>query len=378
MLNIIRNIEIYNPEYLGKKDLLFAFGKIEGLYNNLDLNSKDININEIDGTGKILLPGFIDSHVHILGGGGEGGFATRTPEITFKELSEAGITTVVGCLGTDGIGRSMKGLVAKSKALREEGLNCYVYTGSYHIPVSTLTSDIQSDLMMIDNIIGTGEIAISDNRSSNPSFNEFVRCISDTRVAGLLSKKAGICNVHVGDGKGKLDLLFKTIDETDIPFENILPTHINRNRTLFYEGLKYVKAGGYIDLTTSADINNFTDEEILASDALEIYLKKGMPIENITFSSDGNGSIPSFNEDGTLLEVGRCSVFSLYEEVIKCVKNKKFKLQDVIKVITSNVADRLKLEFKGYIKQGYDADFVIVNKETLEIDNVFCKGAKIR
>ena len=370
MLNIIRNVEIYSPKYLGKKDLLFAFGKIEGLYNNLNISSKDIEINEIDYTGKILLPGFIDCHVHILGGGGEGGFATRTPEIAFDELAAAGITTVVGCIGTDGIARDMRTLVAKAKSLKEEGLNCYVYTGSYHVPVSTLYSNIETDLMMIDEIIGTGEIAISDNRSSHPSFYEFIRCVADTRVAGLLSKKAGICNIHIGDGKGKLDFLFKTIRETDIPTENILPTHINRNKSLFYEGLKYVKAGGYIDFTTSADMNNLSEDELLASDAFDIYIQNGMPIENVTFSSDGNGSIPLFDDDGKLLKVGRCSVSSLYEEVVKCITNKHFKIEDAIKVITSNVSDRLKLKSKGYIKKGYDADFVIVDKCDLKINDV--------
>ena len=89
-----------------------------------------------------LTPGFIDCHVHVLGGGGEGGFANRTPEATMEGLTKFGVTTVVGCLGTDGIGRDMCALVAKTKGLNEQGISAYCYTGSYQVPVRTLTDSI--------------------------------------------------------------------------------------------------------------------------------------------------------------------------------------------------------------------------------------------
>ena len=88
-------------------------------------------------------------------------------------LTKFGVTTVVGCLGTDGIGRDMCALVAKTKGLNEQGMSAYCYTGSYQIPVHTLTDSIVKDIMMIQEIIGTGEIAISDHRSSQPTFEEF-------------------------------------------------------------------------------------------------------------------------------------------------------------------------------------------------------------
>ena len=97
----------------------------------------------VDGSSLILTPGFIDSHVHVLGGGGEGGFANRTPEATLEGLTKFGVTTVVGCLGTDGIGRDMCSLVAKTKGLNEQGMSAYCYTGSYQIPVHTLTDSIK-------------------------------------------------------------------------------------------------------------------------------------------------------------------------------------------------------------------------------------------
>ncbi len=44
------------------------------------------------------------------------------------------------------------------------------------------------------------------------------------------------------------------------------------------------------------------------------------------------------------------------------------------KVVTSNVADHLKLNNKGYIEKEKDADIVILDKENLDILHVICKG----
>ena len=183
-MKIIKNVNVYAPEKLGKKDLLIAGGKICQISDNLDI-PENWEVEVIDGEGLIATPGFIDSHVHILGGGGEGGFANRTPEATLSGLTRWGITTVVGCLGTDGYGRDLTALIAKIKGLREQGITAYGYTGNYQIPVRTLTGSITQDIMVVDEFIGTGEIAISDHRSSQPTYDEFLRVCADTRLGGL-------------------------------------------------------------------------------------------------------------------------------------------------------------------------------------------------
>ena len=167
MMKLIQNIDVYAPQHLGKKDVLIINDKIVKIKDAGSI-SADGFLSEaemINGEGLLLTPGFIDSHVHVLGGGGEGGFANRTPEATMEGLTKFGVTTVVGCLGTDGIGRDMCALVAKTKGLNEQGMSAYCYTGSYQIPVRTLTDSIVKDIMMIQEIIGTGDRAISDHRS---------------------------------------------------------------------------------------------------------------------------------------------------------------------------------------------------------------------
>lgn len=374
MITVIKNIEVYSPKYLGKKTIVVVGDKFEGIYDNIDIPENFTKIDVIDGSGKIMFPGFIDSHVHILGGGGESGFSSRTPEIKFTDLSKVGITTVVGCLGTDGVCRDGKALIAKAKGLCREGISAYCYTGSYSVPVKTITESIQEDLMMIDNYIGVGEIAISDNRSSQPTFEEFLKVISQARVAGLLSGKAGVVNIHIGSGKRKLEMIFKVLDETEIPSTQMLPTHINRNSDLFEEGLKLVNKGGYIDLTTSSDPNFLEEGELTASEGLKRALDANVDVEHITFSSDGNGSMPLFDENGKLIGLGICSVGSLYNEVKRAIQEEDIPVEVALKVITSNVADLLRLDNKGRIEVGKDADFVMVDSKDLSIKDVYAKG----
>lgn len=377
MISLIKKVEVYAPEYLGIKDILLIGDKIGAIEEEISIDFGNvIEVNIIDGSNQILTPGFIDSHVHILGGGGEGSYKTRTPEIMLTDITRGGVTTVVGCLGTDGISRNMVSLLAKARGLEEEGITTFIYSGSYRIPVITITGEVMKDLMTIDKVIGVGEIAISDHRSSQATLEEFQKLAGDTRVGGMLSGKAGILNVHLGDGKRMLELIIKTIDETEIPLTQFLPTHVNRNHYLFEEAIKYAKAGGFIDLTTSSDPAYWDceDGEVKTSTALKLCLDQGVAEDRITFSSDGQGSLPIFNEKKEFIGLGVGKVTSLFKEVQEAVLNENVPFEKAIKTITSNPASILKLKGKGRIEKGYDADLCLLNKSTLEINTVIAKG----
>ncbi len=89
---------------------------------------------------------FIDQHLHITGGGGENGPASLISEIAAKDILSAGITTVVGLLGFDAISRNIAGLLTKARALKQQGITAYIYTGSYDVPPVTLTGKYQRTL----------------------------------------------------------------------------------------------------------------------------------------------------------------------------------------------------------------------------------------
>jgi beta-aspartyl-dipeptidase (metallo-type) len=377
LITIIRNVNVYKPEPIGKKDVLLLGDKIAAVEDKIDINLNGlVEVMEIDGTDKILVPGFIDCHVHILGGGGEGGFSTRTPEATLTGLTTAGVTTVVGTLGTDGIARDMSALLAKAKGLEEEGVTTFVYTGSYRIPVRTLTGDIMKDIMFIDKVIGIGEVAISDHRSSQPTFEEFIRAAADARVAGMLSGKAGIVNIHVGDGKRKLEFLFRAVEETEIPITQFLPTHINRNPELFEEGIEYAKKGGYIDFTASEDPEFWEkhDGEVRFSKGLRRILEEGISLDNFTLTSDGQGSLPIFNERKEYIGLGVGKSTSLLISIKDCVFNQNIPLEIALRAVTCNPARILKLKGKGRIEKDFDADLCLLDEKTFDIDTVIAKG----
>lgn len=128
----------------------------------------------LDAEGKILTPGFLDQHVHITGGGGEGSFHTRTPELQMSELVENGITTVVGLLGTDGITRSVDNLYAKTRVLCEEGVSAYMLTGAYGYPSPTITGETDRDIVFVNEILGV-KLAISDHRAPNVTGDSWFR-----------------------------------------------------------------------------------------------------------------------------------------------------------------------------------------------------------
>lgn len=376
MITIIKNAEVYKPEYAGVMDVLLVGGKIAAADRNISVETNGfIDVAEIDARGKKLVPGFIDCHVHILGGGGEGGFSTRTPEASLTGLTTAGVTTVVGCLGTDGVARDMVSLLAKARGLEEEGITTYIYTGSYRLPLKTITGEIMKDIMVVDKIIGIGEVALSDHRSSQPTFEEFVRAAADARVAGMLSGKAGIINIHLGDGHGKIDLLKRTIKETEIPVTQFLPTHVNRSPELFEECVRYAKDGGFIDFTGSEDPDFWeqTDGEVRFSKGLKRLLEEGVRQDNFTLTSDGQGSMPVFNEKKEYVGIGIGKSMCLIKAIKECVYRENIPLETAIRAVTSNPAKILKLNSKGRIEANMDADLCLLD-ENLDIDTVIAKG----
>lgn len=374
MIKIIKNAKVYDPEYIGLKDVVIIGDKIGNIGESFSFKNDAVEVEIIDGKGMILAPGFIDSHVHILGGGGEGGFKTRTPEITLTDITRGGVTTVIGCLGTDGITRNMVSLLAKARGLEEEGITTYIYSGSYRIPITTITGDVAKDIIVIDKVIGVGEIAISDHRSSQPTVDEIRRLAADTRTAGILSGKAGVINLHLGDGKRMINILKEIVENTEIPYSQFVPTHMNRNPYLFKEAVEYAKSGGFIDFTTSSDPVFWEEGEVKTSKAIKICLESGVPENRITISSDGQGSLPMFNEKKEFIGLRVGKVTSIFEEIRDAVLEERLPLEKVLKVVTSNPADILKLRNKGRIKAGLDADFVLIDEEKFEINTVIAKG----
>ena len=373
---LIKDGDIYAPKHKRGKDILVINDKIVFIDQNIltsALNVIDKNIKIIDASKCIIIPGYIDQHVHINGAGGEGGPQYRTPPIQLSELVKAGITSVVGLLGTDGFARSLKALLMKARALEQEGISTWIYTGAYQYPSPTITESILSDIILIDKVIGV-KIALSDHRTSHPTIDEFKKVTSEARAAGILAGKAGVVHIHMGGEKLGLSYLFDIIRNTEIPIEQFAPTHLNRDEELFRQAVEFGKMGGYIDLTAGVSGEEKSSENIKPGKAIKILLKNGVSIEKITISSDGNGSIPKFNKKKEFVGMRIASVSSLHKEFINMVKKEKISIEEVTHVTSTNIAKHLKLGKKGEIRAGKDADIIALDKDTLKIKHVIARG----
>ena len=370
---LLKNAHVIAPEDLGVKDILVAGEKIAMIGEGLSLPAV-YDCEVVDCEGNYVVPGFIDSHVHLIGGGGEGGYATRTPEIQLTDITTSGVTTVLGLLGTDGVTRHVASLLAKARGLEDEGITAYIYSGSYEIPTPTITGSVRNDIILIDKVIGTGEIAMCDHRSSQSPKEAYQQITAEARVGGMLSGKAGVVNMHLGDGEDGLKMLYEITKNGEIPKTQIIPTHVNRNKRLFKEAIEWAKQGGIMDVTSSVSPETGSSHSVKSSEAVKQALEAGVNIENITMSSDGNGSMPIFDDAGNNIGVGVASQISILNEFRDMVQKENIAITDAIKIITSNIAKFTKLyPRKGCLANNSDADILVLDKD-LHLQHVWARG----
>ena len=370
MLTLIKNADIYAPEPLGVGHLLLGGGKV--LYVGSQLPALDASLlaDTLDLEGAPLIPGLIDCHVHVTGGGGEDGFSTQAPPVPLSRFTRYGITSVVGLLGTDDETRSTANLLARVRALREEGLSAWCWTGGYHVPPTTLTGSVRRDIVNIDCIIGLGELAISDHRSSQPGFDELARLASEVHVAGLISRKAGVLHLHLGDGPRGLELVRRLLDETELPPRVFHPTHVNRKKELFEEACALSHENVVIDVTAFPVAEG--ENAWSAADAWSRFHEQACPAENLTISSDGGGCLPVFDRNGRMVKMDFATSAGL-PETLRELAGRGYGLDQVLPSMTTNVARLLKLENKGRIEAGADADFVCLG-DALDVRHVMARG----
>ncbi|GHC27854.1 beta-aspartyl-peptidase [Aidingimonas halophila] len=374
LLTLLRVGRIQAPEPLAATDILIADGRIAALGRDLAIPT-GWPVEVIEARDLIAVPAFIDQHVHVTGGGGEGGCATRCPAISAAEIAVMGIGTVVGVLGTDGISRSPADLLAKVRGLKAEGIAAYMYTGSYRVPPPTLTGDVQRDLAWIPEVIGLGELAISDHRSSQPSHHEIARLVSEARVGGMLAGKRGICHFHVGDGQRGLEPLRRLLAETEIPAEQVIPTHVNRHRTLLEEAADYALAfEASVDVTAFDEVG---EEDISAFDAVARLLDRGVPVTRLTMSSDCNGSLPEFDAQGGYIGMRVARNTALIADWQRLVNEAVLPIDQALGLIGANVARVLGLEaHKGHLAVGFDADITLIDDD-LQPQQTFVAGKRL-
>lgn len=370
---LLRGADVFDPAPIGRQDLLLAGGRIVAMAPRISPGA-GLPVRIVQAAGRIAVPGLVDSLVHISGGGGEGGFATRTPGLGYAQAVASGVTTFIGALGTDDVTRSHADLLACCRALSGQGLSAYALTGSYRVPVRTITGSVRDDLVLVTDIIGVGEIAIADHRGSQPGVDELARIASDARVGGLLSGKAGTVLIHVGDAPDGLGRLHEVTDRHPVPTTQWHPTHINRHADLLAQAPAWLARGGSVDITTSTSPELLASGEVPAARALAELLAAGLPVSRISLSSDGQASLPNFDAQGRLVGMAVADVGSLLLTLAECVTRHGLPLAAALPAVTTTPADIWGLSRKGRLMVGADADLLLLAPGTLALEAVVASG----
>ncbi len=356
MLTLLRDAEIFAPEPLGRGDLLPAGCRIAAIGRDLASPPRGWPVEELHLDGAIVCPGLVDVHTHLDGGGGEGGAHTRVPATQLSMLTTAGVTTAIGLLGTDSTTRSLASLLAAARGLAHYGVTALCYTGAYRVPPATLLGSVREDITLVDRVVAVGELAISDHRSSQPTFDELMRIASDAHLAGLMTGKAGLVHLHLGDGPRGLSMVRQALDRTELPPRTFHPTHVNRNRGLWAEAQEIATRGVPVDLTASPD----EPGEPSAAQDLVDWVGAGLPLDRLTMSSDGGGCLPTFDDQGQLTHMDVGVAHSLLHAV-RGARALGLSLDQALRPVTRTPAEVFRLHGKGRLELGADADVLVLD-----------------
>jgi beta-aspartyl-dipeptidase (metallo-type) len=206
--------------------------------------------------------------------------------------------------------------------------------------------------MFIDECIGAGEVAISDERSMAPSSQDLAKVIFDAHIGGILTGKAGLTHFHVGDSEQRLKPILTLLECYDIKPDWLFPTHVQRTTALMDEAIAFAIDGMPINI-------DIVEED--AAKWTKYYLERGGPPENFTISSDADSSTPD--------------VF--YGQICELVVKHKMPLEVVLPFVTSNTARILKFEQKGKLDEGCDADVLVLTRDALDIREVISNGKRL-
>jgi beta-aspartyl-dipeptidase (metallo-type) len=368
---LIRGARVFDPGDRGIVDLLILSGRIAVVGTHLSV-PRGIGEGEVlEASGRIVVPGLIDGHIHVMGASGLGGPATRTTDLQIDHIVTAGVTTVVSPLGADSLSRSIPALLARAAALEAEGISAYCYTGGWKVPVPTLTGDPQADVAFVDRIVGV-KVSISETLAPACSTDDLCRLAQAAYVGGRLAGKAAVLHAHIGDQPEGLAPLQEVQRRTGVPSDRLVATHANRNPHLWQQALEYARTGGSIDLTAMQRPETGHARAIRPAKAILEALAAGVPAIRITLSSDSGAAYPRLDaaghETGWYMAGPGCLLHTMRELV-----EDGLTWGQAVAFATRHVADLLGLRHKGRLAEGCHADLVFLT-DSGQVDRVYGHG----
>ena len=211
---------------------------------------------------------------------------------------------------------------------------------------------------------------MGDVNGSFPSSQAILEMLSQIRQAAVTVNKQGLLHVHLGSIPNPFDI-FEEIAASGFPIgTHLRPTHCARTEFLLKSACAYAMESHdrYIDITTDGPC--YLGQPAAAVSAA---VSCGVPVEQITLSSDGHGVVPRFDADGNVVGQAIGEVARNHETMVELVRDFSFPLSDALSLITRNAADSLGLTDQGRLEIGACANAVLLN-QNLQIVAVVSRG----
>src|SRR5512139_622277 len=294
---LLKGGHVFDPKDRGTADVLTLGREIAVVGPDLT-EPRGVGDGEVvEVSHRILLPGLIDPHIHVMGASGLGGPTTRSTDLQIERITTAGVTTVVSPLGADSLTRSIPCLLARAAALECEGISAYCYTGGWWNPVPTVSGNPQADVAFVDRILGV-KVAVSEPMAPVYTVEELCRLAHAAWTGGRLAGKRAVLHAHAGDLPDGLMPIREVQRRTGIPADSLMVTHVNRNPALWRQAMEFASAGGSIDLTTMQRPETHHPHAIPAARAIREALAAGVPAPRMTLSTDSGVPYPQTDASG--------------------------------------------------------------------------------
>lgn len=371
-LTVLRRAHVLAPEDLGVRDVLVAGERVVALGPALDLGG--LPAREIDAEGHTVVPGLVDGHLHVVGGGGNEGYGSRIPELWTGELAAAGITTVVAPPGLDMITKTVDAILAKSYALESDGITAYVMIGGFQRPFKTFTGSILRDIFTIEKILGV-KIALGETRASRFEDRELIELAAQLQWLAGATGKACLLHAHLGEANDPAAQLVHTMRHSGVPAHRFQATHCNYTPETMDAAVQVAALGGFVDFNPILTPEFGHPRAVPVAEAIQRSLDAGVDESRITMTTDGNASVPMALPDGSRGAYEK-SLTWLWDAVVELVRT-GMSLPQALTFVTVNPARALGLAArKGSIHLGADADLLVVRPD-LTIRHVFARGRQL-
>lgn len=369
-LSVLRNAHVFAPEDLGVCDVLIAGEKVVALEAGLDLGG--LQVAEIEVSGRRVVPGLIDGHLHVVGGGGNEGYESRIPELWVGELVSAGITTVVAPPGFDMVAKSLEGILAKAYALQNEGVTTFAMVGGFQRPFQTLTGSMTRDIFTIEKILGI-KIALGERRASRFQDHELIELAAQLEWLSGATGKACLMHAHLGESSDPAAQLLHTMRESGVAPQRFQATHCNYTPDTMQAARQVASSGGFVDFNPILDPSFGHPRAIPVVQAILQSLEVGIDSDLISMTTDGNASVPMTLADGSSGKYEK-SLSWMWNAVVDLVQQGGLPLTQALSFVTTNPARALRLQpRKGRIRVGGDADLLVIGSG-MSIEHVFARG----